>query len=799
MITFLDPIPVTMKKASLFLLLIFLTTNAVGQLTGMTNNSAVVGTQHLNTTITSNGSFVQAASPNGNINEIYLRQGGTLIRMADWYSTGNMWNAVNIIDPNTVDVTDFNIPATAPTGNYTLYVGYLDPLLQLQFYPSSSFDSLPNAFTVLPPDGYIQGSIYNDLNKNGVRDAGEFGVNNGSLTLNPGGTLFYPDNIGNFSIPVSNGNYSITWNPTNNDRRYLTSATATYNVTVNFNNATGNDFGLKRKVLSISPSQIIDGTQSRLTILTDSLFLPGSNFSYFSLDPTTGNYFVTTGGNLSVTDVNTGSALVSAPIGRTGVCLAIVYIANGPNYGYHFSDSMVTITPSPATISGKIYFDANSNGQYDTIVDIPLRNQRVHLMPDDTYAYTDGAGLYRIGALYGPHTISWDPVAGNTFVLSSDSASFTFTSSGPVTGKDFGLLSGNPDYSCEVRISSTRPRCLTNNGYYLTVTNTGNIPFDGRMNLRRDLQTTFNGSIPVAAGSNAATDTVYWNLQNIEPFRPVTIFTYLLMPGPGTSISNGAFFQTYDANNQPQLSAAANLNETVLCSYDPNDKACTPEGVDVEHYTLIGTELEYKIRFQNTGNDTAYDVRIYDQLDVNLDWSSLRILESSHSLATTIDSSGQICFTFRNIYLPDSTTDEPGSNGYVIYRINALPTIADFTRIENTAYIVFDLNPAVITNTTYNMMVTQIPLWVNENTSVKAPVQISPNPFHESTRFIFPNDERNITGFDVFDITGRSVYSKRVVAGEVIFENNGLAPGIYQYRLTNSSGKMVYNGKVVVE
>ncbi|MFN9958101.1 MAG: hypothetical protein ACK55I_33775, partial [bacterium] len=154
-----------MKKGLLLLLLLFISLDMFGQLTGMTNNSAIVGTQHLNTTITSNGSFVQASSPNGNINEIYLRQGGTVIRMADWSFIGNMWNAVNIIDPNTVDVTDFSIPATAPTGNYTLYVGYLDPQLQIQQYPSSSIDSLPNAFTVLPPDGYIQGTVYDDKNK----------------------------------------------------------------------------------------------------------------------------------------------------------------------------------------------------------------------------------------------------------------------------------------------------------------------------------------------------------------------------------------------------------------------------------------------------------------------------------------------------------------------------------------------------------------------------------------------------------------------------------------------------------
>lgn len=788
-----------MKILKLLSVFFFIFSSASAQLTGMTNNSAIVGTQHLNTTITSNGSFVQASSPNGNINEIYLRQGGTVIRMADWSFIGNMWNAVNIIDPNTVDVTDFGIPATAPTGNYTLYVGYLDPQLQIQQYPSSSIDSLPNAFTVLPPDGYIQGTVYDDKNKNGIQDAGENGVANGTITLNPGNILYNLNSAGFYSIPVINGNYTVTWNASSNDRRYLTSSTASYNVTINFNNSTGNDFGVKRKIISILPTQIIDGTQSRLTILTDSLFISGGTFSYLVLDPAIGSAFYSNGQNLSVTDVNTGSALIATPTGRTGVCNGYIYIQGGSNMGYHFFDTLVTIVPSPATISGRIYFDANNNGLYDTITDVPLRYQRVHLMPDDAYAYSDATGNYRIGALYGPHTISWDPVAGNTFVLSSDSASFTFTSSGPVNGKDFGLISGNPDYSCEASITSTRPRCNTNNGYYLTFTNTGNVPFNGRLNLRRDLLTTFNGSTPVASGSNAVTDTVYWNLQNVQPFQPTTIFIYLLMPGAGNTISNGLFLQTYDSNNQPQLTASANLNETILCSFDPNDKACTPEGIDIEHYTLIGTELEYKIRFQNTGNDTAYDVNIYDQLDANLDWSSLRVIESSHSAVTTVDNNGNVCFSFRNIYLPDSAADEPGSNGFIIYRINAIPNIADYTLIENTAHIVFDLNPAVITNTTYNLMVTQIPLWIKGNTSANATVNVYPNPVRESAVFNFDNTDQRITRFEVFDITGRSVYTKNVAGGEFVFNKNGLSTGLYQFRLSDNSGSIVHSGKMVIE
>jgi hypothetical protein len=52
--------------------------------------------------------------------------------------------------------------------------------------------------------------------------------------------------------------------------------------------------------------------------------------------------------------------------------------------------------------------------------------------------------------------------------------------------------------------------------------------------------------------------------------------------------------------------------------------------------------------------------------------------------------------------LPDSTTDEPGSQGYVIYRIKPLPTLAFGDVIENTASIYFDENPPIVTNTTFH-------------------------------------------------------------------------------------------------
>ena len=52
----------------------------------------------------------------------------------------------------------------------------------------------------------------------------------------------------------------------------------------------------------------------------------------------------------------------------------------------------------------------------------------------------------------------------------------------------------------------------------------------------------------------------------------------------------------------------------VRTSFDPNDISAVAAGVGAQHFILKNSDLEYKIRFQNTGNDTAFVVRLVNQL-----------------------------------------------------------------------------------------------------------------------------------------------------------------------------------------
>jgi uncharacterized repeat protein (TIGR01451 family) len=142
----------------------------------------------------------------------------------------------------------------------------------------------------------------------------------------------------------------------------------------------------------------------------------------------------------------------------------------------------------------------------------------------------------------------------------------------------------------------------------------------------------------------------------------------------------------------------------VTGSYDPNDKNGFPLGSGIEHNIYPNGKLDYLIRFQNTGNDTAFTVVIRDTLDIDLDIFSVKSGASSHNYTFKIYGPRVLEWTFNNIMLPDSTTDLEGSNGFVFFTVNQNKNLADGTEINNTADIYFDFNDPIITNTTSHII-----------------------------------------------------------------------------------------------
>ena len=212
-------------------------------------------------------------------------------------------------------------------------------------------------------------------------------------------------------------------------------------------------------------------------------------------------------------------------------------------------------------------------------------------------------------------------------------------------------------------------------------------------------------------------------------------------------------------------------NVEVRCAYDPNDKLVTPDR-SAEYqgtaYTKFDEDLIYTVRFQNTGNDAAYDVVIRDTLDANLDPSTFKIISSSHFevLNVSIEEERNITFEFKDIFLPDSTTNFEASNGYVSYLIKSKDGLPEETPIRNTASIYFDFNPPIVTNTTENVMVTELPTISSVNENQQLNIHLFPNPT-DGKIYLSGVDLRGAI-ISVYDLTGQLVQVEKSGANEII-------------------------------
>ena len=152
-------------------------------------------------------------------------------------------------------------------------------------------------------------------------------------------------------------------------------------------------------------------------------------------------------------------------------------------------------------------------------------------------------------------------------------------------------------------------------------------------------------------------------------------------------------------------------NTDTLCQlitgpYDPNFIAVRPKGEGVTgNIPFTTTSLEYTIHFQNVGTDTARNVVLSNPIDINLDILSLNVIGSSHEFDLSFVEEDRIFrWSFNDINLPDSISNEVESNGFVKYVIDIANHDIN-TALTNQADIFFDFNLPISTNTTINTLI----------------------------------------------------------------------------------------------
>lgn len=287
-------------------------------------------------------------------------------------------------------------------------------------------------------------------------------------------------------------------------------------------------------------------------------------------------------------------------------------------------------------------------------------------------------------------------------------------------------------------------------------------------------------------------NTITWNLSSSS--TNITNYDVIMFTVPGGLI-NGAqhyFTSTITPTGATTDCGTYNNNGSLLQilgnSYDPNDKNASTDYMN-ENYPLgyldafIDDALTYTIRFQNTGTAPAQNVYILDTLSTMLDWSTFTLLESSHPMQVVDLGNGIMRFEFDQIWLPDSTTNEPESHGHLSYRINELPTNAIMSIIKNTAYIYFDWNEAIVTNTTFHQN-----MWIDGIDELKNELEVRPNPAQNTIQIEITHPQN----VKILDLNGQILLDKEIFPGEVI-DIQHLNPGLYIAATEGKRTKFIKN------
>lgn len=222
----------------------------------------------------------------------------------------------------------------------------------------------------------------------------------------------------------------------------------------------------------------------------------------------------------------------------------------------------------------------------------------------------------------------------------------------------------------------------------------------GEILLAKDSRVHYASAYP--AISSSVGDTLKWTYTNLAPGDSSSILLNQDFDVPptlkaGDTLKYIAIITPVEGDETP-LNDTAKLKLIAVSSFDPNDKTENNGGIIGSDYITQGKYLNYTIRFQNTGTDTAFNVIVRDTLDSNLDWSTFEMVAASHPYAVTITNQNKIEWDFSNINLPDSNINEPLSHGYVSYRVKPKSTATVGDVINNLASIYFDYNLPVATN-----------------------------------------------------------------------------------------------------
>lgn len=451
------------------------------------------------------------------------------------------------------------------------------------------------------------------------------------------------------------------------------------------------------------------------------------------------------------------------------------------------------------------FLDANNNGTQDNgEQNFPLgqftyemnNNGNVHNIVSPTGIYniydTNGSNSYDLSytidpnyaASYGITTASYSNV---NVIIGAGMQTYNFPITVTQTYNDLSVTI--------IPVNAPRPGftylnkiVYTNNGNQTVTSGTVTFNHDALVSIIENSQT---GTTPITNGFT-------YNFTNLLPFESREIMVTMQVPTIptvtiGGLLTNTASIVPLTGDVVPANNSATNT-QIIIGAYDPNDKM-EAHGERILHATFTPNDfLTYTIRFENTGNASAFNVRVNDVLNSQLDTNSIRMISASHSyVMDRVDNN--INWYFDDIMLPPSVANTQIGKGYITFMIKPLPGYAVGDIIPNTAAIYFDFNPAIITNTFNTEFVAQLGVGEFEN----ADFVFYPNPVSDLVTITVKN-EGTIANIALYDVLGKMIMVQKptnALATQTL-DLSAVSKGMYLLEVTTDTNLKVVK-KLIVE
>jgi uncharacterized repeat protein (TIGR01451 family) len=589
-----------------------------------------------------------------------------------------------------------------------------------------------NIWVVKFDEPNIIGRVYLDINSNCEKENNEIGVDGINLILNPGNRIVNTNNSGFWFVDsLETGNYSITVDTTN----------------LNWNP-------------TCPPIQ-------SFTISNSNVSSPGPNFG----------------------------------INYTNPCPDVDISIYAPTLRRCFSNQKIYVSANNMNTATGILYSSFVDIELDPLLSLDFSSIPYVALGENVFRFQIG-DLYpgQSENFYLSTTVSCNTFLNQTLCMDAnlypvESCVLDDTPSDPIINDGIGgTLSGFPQ-QCTLpwdQSSLSVDGWCQGDSIYFSITNTGQ-PGGGDMECYSPMWVTIDGVVTY-------TDSI------MIPGGQTLILSYF---GNGqTWILNAEQHPLHPGNSHPNAHVEACGDTTnwtpsrvndfpqddadpvvdIYCgvvtgSYDPNDKTGYPVGQTVNNYIQPSQQLQYLIRFQNTGTDTAFTVVIRDTLDTDLNIFTVTPGVSSHNYQFRMYGPRVLEWTFENILLPDSTTNQEASNGFVTFHVDQVPSLVPGTEITNDADIYFDFNDPITTNTTIHRIYEGFVevLSIEDLETEGKSLLVYPNP--TSNIITIKGKEGMNQSFSIFDQMGRIVFNGKLsgISTEVNLLN--LSKGVYTLKI----------------